>query len=71
MTGEPLSYGMGDGGNDTRLVPCFRSAHNRNALAQRAQLDHYGCHSQGGEASEPGRIGKERPGALPLVERAR
>ncbi|MGH7221165.1 MAG: hypothetical protein ACREI1_12670, partial [Nitrospiraceae bacterium] len=57
-------------GNDTRVVPCSRSAHDRNVLARRAQLDHYGCHSQIVEASKLGgmtlgsaRLGQERVSA--------
>ena len=30
-------------GSGIRVVPCARSAHDRNVLAGRAQLDHYGC----------------------------
>ena len=63
MGGEPPDYPSCSqnahdeaGGNGTRVVPCSRSAHDRNVLARRAQLNHYGCHSQRGEASKLGRI---------------
>ena len=55
--------------NDTRVVPCSRSAHDRNVLARRAQLDHYECHSQRGKVNKLGGDGEEWPGAL-LARRA-
>jgi len=48
----------GVSGNDTRVVPCSRSAHDQKVLARRAQLDHCGRHSQRDEGAslEGGRL---------------
>ena len=34
------------GGMTPVLIPCSRSAHDKNVLARRPQWDQYGCHSK-------------------------
>ncbi|HYM88068.1 MAG TPA: hypothetical protein VES92_03040, partial [Nitrospiraceae bacterium] len=43
-------------GNDTRVVPCSPSAHDRNVLARRAQWDQHGWYSWESETSKLGRV---------------